>query len=163
MRIELLEKVFANVNSWLNFAEAKNALLAGLLVAGLGLYGNLKEELPVWCLNVYLILLLVALIFPLLSFFPFYKKSKTSRSGENLLFYKDIAGFCGEDYLSKIEEQYPISNTTLSDKEKKLCLSYIDEIIINSRIIMYKLSLFKAGLIVTGILVIFCIVMLIVF
>lgn len=76
MKNELLEKIFSNVNNWLNFAEAKNALLVGFLVAGFGLHSHLKEEFPPWCLNICLVLALSALAFPLLSFFPLQKKVK---------------------------------------------------------------------------------------
>ena len=40
---ELLEKIFSNVNSWLNFAEAKNAANVGFVVACLAAIFSLED------------------------------------------------------------------------------------------------------------------------
>lgn len=43
--VEMLETIFSNVNSWLNFAEAKNAALMAFNIAMLVFHRLLKNRL----------------------------------------------------------------------------------------------------------------------
>lgn len=70
---ELLEKIFSNVNSWLNFAEAKNAANVGFVVACLAAIFSL-EDVNALLLNALLyticIFLVISGMFSLISFLP---------------------------------------------------------------------------------------------
>lgn len=65
---ELLEKNFANVNSWLNFAEAKNAANLALVIACIAAILSLDKRNVL--LNLICILFCISAICSILSFFP---------------------------------------------------------------------------------------------
>lgn len=66
---ELLEKIFSNVNSWLNFAEAKNAANVGFVVACLAAIFSL-EDVNALLLNA---LLYTICIFLNMHFFSYFR------------------------------------------------------------------------------------------
>ena len=65
---ELLEKIFSNVNSWLNFAEAKNAANVGFVVACLAAIFSLEDMNAL--LYTICFFLVISGMFSLISFLP---------------------------------------------------------------------------------------------
>lgn len=158
-----LAEVFANVNSWLTFAEAKNAALVTLNGAGLlGLIGLLTNSdykggrpltLYLWICAIFLVL---GLVVSLLSFkpftLPFNGKKQLLKSQEeklNLLFYGDLAKYNrSQDYLADIYKHY--YNKDISEEDfNRLELDYADEILINAKITVKKYQYFKLALFFT--------------
>ncbi|MHB9094585.1 MAG: Pycsar system effector family protein [Eubacteriales bacterium] len=158
-----LAEVFANVNSWLTFAEAKNAALVALNGAGiLGLIGLLTNSdynggrpltLYLWICVIFLAL---GLIVALLSFSPFTlpfngKKRLLINVGENinLLFYGDLVKYdLSQNYLAHIYKHYYNSDIREEDLSK-IELDYGDEILTNAKITVKKYKYFKLALFFT--------------
>lgn len=145
-----LSGIFANVNYWLKFAEAKNAALFaatsamffGIISLAQG-FTNLPSELIAY-LVVCEIFLVVSAAFTLLSFIPrvkipFITKLEKPVDDDNLLFYGDIAKYDAEAYLKKLVE-------TNLDDTSKLERDYADQIIINSRITLWKYRYFNIAM-----------------
>jgi hypothetical protein len=143
---ELLEKNFSNVNSWLNFAEAKNAANIALVVACIAAIFSLDD------MNVLLYIICVVFIISgicsLLSFFPrmgnerIRKKLKIFKivkdkepQNANLLFFENIKGYAGNDYIKRICDLY-FKEKKYNPTKYQLDLS--DEIVYNSGIASCK-------------------------
>jgi hypothetical protein len=137
---ERLEKIFNNVNSWLTFAEAKNASLLALNGAGVfGLVSFLNSSdyaggqyftLYLWMVIVFLVL---GMVISLLSFSP-------------LIFYGDLVDYnCAKEFVIDIYKQY-FEIDINEDQVKKVHLDYAEEILINSRIAVKKYRFFKWAL-----------------
>lgn len=135
---EFLAEQLNRVNSWLSFAEAKNAALIAFNVAIL----SVDMKMPEWALCIFRIAILVSIVISLISFWPNFAKKSSSR---NLLFYKDIA---------ELDSQY---KEIINESKDKIKDDYIDEIIINSKITMKKYYRFKQALAIdVGIMVFLC-------
>lgn len=118
---ELLEKIFSNVNSWLNFAEAKNAANVGFVVACLAAIFSL-EDVNALLLNALLyticIFLVISGMFSLISFLPklgnkvirkiplFSKDKKRIKDEDNLIFFENIKEYSGEVYIKQVCKMY---------------------------------------------------------
>lgn len=118
---ELLEKIFSNVNSWLNFAEAKNAANVGFVVACLAAIFSL-EDVNALLLNALLyticIFLVISGMFSLISFLPklgnkvirkiplFSKDKKRITDEDNLIFFENIKEYSGEVYIKQVCKMY---------------------------------------------------------
>lgn len=157
---ERLEKIFNNVNSWLTFAEAKNASLLALNGAGVfGLVSFLNSSdyaggqyftLYLWMVIVFLVL---GMVISLLSFSPFIgafngNKKLLFRRKENLnlIFYGDLVDYnCAKEFVIDIYKQY-FEIDINEDQVKKVHLDYAEEILINSRIAVKKYRFFKWAL-----------------
>lgn len=164
-KISLLQQIFENVNSWLHFAEAKNAALIAFNVALLtavissDFYGSYTL-----LLSIIIIGLLSSTIFAIYSFKPINKRlGKSGLKGieDNLLHFAYIASLDRDEYIQKIYEYYwKESNMNINDVSR-LEKDYCEEIIDNARIAMRKQKYFGYGfrivlltIIIIGILVI---------
>lgn len=104
--VEMLETIFSNVNSWLNFAEAKNAALMAFNIAMLavtwGSTENAGKNILFYGVNLAIV---ISTIIALKSFKPDKGKCKEEtgviKENDNLLFYEDIAKYSKESYLMK--------------------------------------------------------------
>lgn len=167
----ILKEIFTLINSWLTFAEAKNAVIlsifCGLLYA---LHSQIKEyNLIVAC--VIYIMLFLGMLSSLISFYPNLANSKLKGVNKFFLiiadfkiknttvnttvpiklFYSDIADEYVEnkqikynEYLKDLAKDYikDSSYTTFNQIQK----DYAKEIIINAKITVNKYKLFKASL-----------------
>ncbi|PKL58854.1 MAG: hypothetical protein CVV34_00705 [Methanomicrobiales archaeon HGW-Methanomicrobiales-5] len=148
-----LKSIFANVNEWLKFAEAKNAVLVALDGgAVLGVLGLLKEQtkLPEW-VTIYLWLFVIfntiALTIALFSFLPqtkipyFWMRSEPD-SNDNLLFYGHIKKYDVTQYLSALY----INDGQHHNDFSKMEIDYANQIIVNSQIADRKYNYFRVAL-----------------
>lgn len=127
---DFLEKQLDRVNSWLNFAEAKNVALIALNVSLLTIeYDSFN---CVVCLLD--ILLVISILICLFSFWPDF-----SGKGNSPIFYKDIA--------ESEKEYYEMINDYFGENDiEKLNEELAKEIKANSKITMKKYKLFKVAL-----------------
>lgn len=107
---EILEKIFKNVNDWLNFAERKNVTVLSIfgIIAVMSLL-NLQQVNIVGKIGVciYMAAYLAVLISSLVSLFPVRKLSAKLKNGlanedksntDNIWLYQDIRKYSIEDY-----------------------------------------------------------------
>lgn len=149
---ELLEKIFSNVNSWLNFAEAKNAANVAFVVACIAAifsFGDMNYLMYAIC-----IFLIVSGICSLLSFIPylgdktmrktclFFKKRNKRVNGDNLMFFEDIKSYFGKTYIEQVCKVY-LGEEKYNPTKYQRDLS--NEIVYNSHIASRKYKLFKVA------------------
>ncbi|MCE5200756.1 MAG: Pycsar system effector family protein [Armatimonadota bacterium] len=151
---ERLRFVFNNINEWLKFAEAKNAALVALNgAAAVAVLSLLKDSTKFAytskvCLLCSAALSSLSLILALLSMWPkcgigLLRGYGTPRTGDNLLFWGDIAKYgrankyldalhsvCGSEPPSRRNEEY----------------LYAEQIIQNSQIAVRKYRVFVGSL-----------------
>ena len=139
---ELLEKNFANINSWLNFAEAKNAANIALVVAGIAAILAMKETNIIQ--YTICILLGTSGICSLVSFFPKLGKILFNEGkidvNDNLLFFEDIKKYSGYEYVSQVSRLY---FHTTGNSFTKYQIDLADEMVYNSGIASYKYRCFQ--------------------
>ena len=142
-----LWRIFENVNNWLEFAEKKNTLLLsfiGLQLTFVRLFVNQLNMLQVTSV----LLLGLCFFISLISFFP---KTRISRwvysvaqskgephENDNLLFYRHIANYSTDDYISNLEKYFDREINGYRYLED-LC----DQIVVNSQITSMKYTMFK--------------------
>lgn len=149
-KLELFfEKQLERTNYWLSFAEAKNAVLIAFNAAAIAFIVNFQKTFPVFSTTI-MILLLMPCIICLLSFFPNLKsrppKHQHDTKNDNLVFWGDIANLKDEGrYIELVIARY-FPEHTLEGESSKLCYDLASEIMINSRIAMYKYRCFKIAL-----------------
>lgn len=147
---ELLEKNFSNVNSWLNFAEAKNAANIAFVVACIAAIFSLED------MNVLLYIICIFLIISgmcsLFSFLPrlgnkvvrknlsIFRNKKRKAKGDNLIFFENIKKYSGDAYVKQVCKMY-FGETKYNPTKYQLDLSY--EIVYNSDIVSRKYKFFK--------------------
>lgn len=149
----LLENIFSNINSWLNFAELKNAANLTFVVACLGVFFGGEQK------NIFLyiicILFILSGLLSLISFMP--KTSKNSKGkydsdykyvnfnkmNDNLMYFDNIKNYTCDTYIKQICIKY-YEETTYNPTNYQLDLT--EEIIINSKITSKKYNLFKKAL-----------------
>ncbi len=148
---ERLRFIFGNVNEWLKFAEAKNAVLVAFNGAALFAIIDLFTQdafksfpLVIFFLYIFLVCVLSGLIIAIISFFP-TMKPKTS-TPDNFLFYGSISKHSPETYLSGL---YTENDPKASDNFHRLCLDYAHQIITNSQISIRKYKFFRYALFIT--------------
>jgi len=152
---EQLEKIFANVNDWLKFAETKSAsLTAANGVILFGVFRVFKDTsysvIPEVLIGCGYVLLGISLLLCLSSFVPSlslpwtHKKSKVKES-DNILFFGHIENYTPLSYLNKLSKSLEVSKYQASRYEIMLA----DQIIINSVIASYKYSIFKKSILLT--------------
>ena len=145
---ELLEKNFSNVNSWLNFAEAKNAANIAFVVASIAAIFSL-EGMNI-LLYVICVFLIISGIGSLISFLPrvgnkmarttlFFEKSKKT-NGDNLVFFENIKEYSGDEYLKQICKMY-FGENNYSPTKYQSDLS--DEIVYNANVASNKYKIFR--------------------
>lgn len=148
-RINLLQQIFDNVNSWLHFAEAKNAALIAFNVALLSSLTSselFKINAMLFCTII--IGLLLSIMVSLWSFKPINKKlEKTSATnlGENLLHFAYIASLERDEYIKKLYNYYWKEPNMDINAISRLERDYCEEIIENARITMRKQYYFRIG------------------
>lgn len=152
-----LNEIFANVNSWLKFAEAKNGVLLSLNGAILiGVLSYLKDApKPVLCSLTWALipLLTIAILVLSISFLPitdiFFKRKHDLRKAKadnyNLIFYGDVRKLEPQTYLKHLYE-----SVTGSTQEvlSKLELDIAQQIINNAEITFRKLQFFRVAFII---------------
>ena len=148
-----LKDIFDNVNSWLKFAESKNAaLIAFNSAAGFGLASLLaSSKLTLSPVHVYaclcILLLGLGAVAGLISFLPRlripWSFSKTRiNAWDNLLFFGHIARYTPERYLDSLSKLVETEARNFTDMQR----IYAEQIVINSQITMYKYRCFTVGL-----------------
>lgn len=144
---EFYEKNLERVNYWLQFAETKNAAAIAFIVAILAVIYSSDVIGNVWFKIVLTIVYVISLIAALISFFPQYRKDVNISVGQyttddNILFWKDIAKYSVEDYISKVNE----INLDLSNADNvntfEIEKIFVEEIITNARIAQFKYNMF---------------------
>lgn len=157
--LEILKDIFNNVNNWLNFAELKNGTIIvfdATFISGIISKDVLKNISSCW---LYLIigLISISLILSMLSFYPKLKTindkwrrcNKAIKVNRNLIFYGDIFELSSVDYIKRIYKDYLNENIDVNNINK-IELDYVDEIIVNSKISMFKYSMFNKALIMAS-------------
>lgn len=147
---ELLEKNFSNVNSWLNFAEAKNAANIAFVVACIAAIfslGDMNILLYIIC-----IFLIISGICSLFSFHPrrgnkvvkkgpsIFKNKKRKTQKDNLILFENIKEYSGDSYVKQVCKMY-FGETKHKPTKYQLDLSY--EIVYNSDIVSRKYKFFS--------------------
>lgn len=146
-KMELLQRIFDNVNHWLHFAEAKNAALTAFNVALMAsiIETDLFQEYFL-CATLLVTGLIASAIAAIWSFKPINKKlEKTSKgeANENLLHFAYIASLEQDEYAKKLYNRY------WGEKDKDIAhvppleRDYCEEIVENARITMRKQKWFK--------------------
>lgn len=123
MNKELLE-AFKNVNDWLKFAEAKNAMLIGFNgVVIFGIQGNATINFDT-LLNIYISIAFILLVFStvicLLSFVPRLKKISgfyTSKDTANRWFFEHLKKMREQEIIDKIANYNDNSSPTPLDRD----------------------------------------------
>lgn len=147
---ELLEKNFSNINSWLNFAEAKNAANIALVIACIAAIFSLENRNIL--LYIICILLIGSGICSLISFLPrlgnkvlrrglfIFKRKKKSTNNTNLIFFENIKDYSGDIYIEQVCKMYFNENKHSATKYQ---LDLSDEIVYNADIVSRKYKFFK--------------------
>lgn len=150
-----LKYILTTVNEWLRFAETKNgALFAanGVIAVGIANVLAIAPQINVY-IRLYLLALIVFLMFSaaccILSFVPqikipwFVPTSKNAGAFDSLVFYGDIAKYECEDYLKALHKRY--GNGEIEPPITSIERDYAQQIIINSRIAMWKYQWFRVA------------------
>lgn len=153
---ELLDKVFSNVNSWLNFAEAKNAANIALVVACIAAIFSLNN------MNVLLYSMCILFAFSgicsMISFLPrlgdkvvkkfprLAAKAKEKKvkndENDNLLFFEEIKKYSGNEYAKQVSKRYLQKNKKNFSRYQ---LDLANEIVYNADIVSRKYKLFRVA------------------
>ncbi|MCB2290822.1 DUF5706 domain-containing protein [Clostridium sp. CS001] len=148
---EDLKATLANINDWLKFAEAKNAILitlnGGMIFAFLSSFNDKMSFAShnVFSYNFFLriyywefvIFAILGLVIALISFYPQIKRDifwftvRAKTTTDNLQFFGDIEKYTANEYLELIKSD---SNYSFEKLEK----DYANQIVINSRITYRK-------------------------
>ena len=148
-----IKEIFANVNHWLSFAEAKNGLVVGVngaLLIGLtqvltsDYFSSLSLTLQYYCYHSLLlsalgaVVAMIALI-PKTSI-PWSRSTGLSEpSSDNLLFFEHIGKYQGEEYLKALCQRLNVDQSQLT----ALAKLYSDQLVVNAKITARKMSLFR--------------------
>lgn len=147
---ELLEKNFSNVNSWLNFAEAKNAANIAFVVACIAAIFSLENMNVI--LYIVCIFFIVSGMSSLVSFLPrlgnkvgkkllfFLKNKKKKDNNDNLIFFENIKRYSGDAYIKQVSKTY-FGDNEYNPSKYQIDLS--EEIVYNSDIVSRKYKFFK--------------------
>lgn len=150
---ELLDKVFSNVNSWLSFAEAKNAANIALVVACIAAIislDSINDLLYIIC-----ILFSISGICSLISFLPRLgdkivrkcpklaeKLVKKKDENDNLLFFEAIKKYSGNEFVEQVSKSYLKTNKKVFSRYQ---IDLANEIVYNSDIVSRKYKFFKVA------------------
>jgi hypothetical protein len=153
-----LTQVFALVNEWLRYAEAKNGALAALAAAALATVSNVLATAAALTTTFKVLGVTTAVCFAfscsiaLLSFVPLVNRPKLSsdRKGvndaekDNLLFFGDLCKYTPTEFLDSMTRRYFEKDEYVAADEKYY-LDLAEQIIVNSRITAIKFRFFKVG------------------
>ena len=149
-QIEFFNNVLKDVNMWLHYIEAKNALLIGFDAA---IFSSLCSA-AIWnkgfntLIYVILALLVCSILVCICSFIPInflLKRKKKHNVNENLLNYAYISSLDAITYFNMVSEKY-FDCLGENNTYKNLCMDYCVEIIENSRIALRKQDIFTLSL-----------------
>lgn len=149
-QIELLQKIFDDTNTWLHFAEAKNAALIAFniaLITAITSFDILEAVLP---LTILIIAgLIVSTLSSIWSFKPIntmLKKPALKDMNTNLLHFAYIASLEPDEYLLKLYSTYWGVSDIASEALPQIEKAYSSQIIENARITLRKQKCFTIGL-----------------
>lgn len=156
-KLEELHKIFSNVNDWLKFAEAKNAVLLGVISTILGFTFSKISEFPQDSLVIVKFIFIpagtLALFIILASFFPPFEfrnsninkneiEKRKNRTKNNIFYF----GYLKDINLNSLINYFEIlQGEKVINMEQKICRDLIEQIITNSKITSRKLKLFNYG------------------
>ena len=139
-----LKYIFANINDWLKFAEAKHGglivLNAGLVVGILSSYTNIQCFIYKPLVLIGIICFGVSVFLSIISQFPVTQNifhNKKSISNPNLYFFGHLSQCNNQVLISELKK----IDTTFSPN--KLDIDLINQILVNARITQAKFGFFK--------------------
>lgn len=145
-----LDLMLSKVVDWVKYAEAKNAVLvvfdSSLLIALLSLLADKQNTflIPCWYIIISIVLLIVSAALSLFSFMPILKIihfNNTNKTEElNLFHFGDIAQINAETYIDLLKIRYGFDCCSEIDKD------LANQILVNSRVAVYKLRIFRIAL-----------------
>ena len=139
-----LKYIFANVNDWLKFAEAKHGgiivLNAGLVVGILSSYTNIQNFIFKLTILIGIVCFGISVFLSIISQFPvtqniFYNK-KTIQT-PNLYFFGHLSHFDNQTFIDEFK------NIDTSFSPSKFDTDLINQILVNARIAQAKFGFFK--------------------
>jgi hypothetical protein len=149
-----LKTIYENVNRWLTFAEAKNALLVvanGSILVGVtqifqsGFWEQIHDVVRWYFISLALFSLL-GLLFALLGLLPKTRLPWGRRNGlpqpqnDNLLYFGHISRYSAKEFFDSLKELLS-EESDLTDMRKAYC----EQIVTNSMIAQRKYDLFKVA------------------
>lgn len=150
-KLDELHKIFSNVNDWLKFAEAKNAVLIGFIGALLiGLLSLLSANNTLVTTLIKFLLFpieILALIISVLSFLPKLnlikkKKNKSKRHYTNIYYFGHLKDLTQDDLL---KELYFSEGLTSPKEFQKLETDLASQIVNNAGIAWDKSKSFEVA------------------
>ncbi|MGL4946206.1 MAG: hypothetical protein ACRCZ0_11105 [Cetobacterium sp.] len=166
-----LKDIFSLINSWLNFAEAKNALILSFFFGILYTFNSEIKNYNIFLGCFLYLVLLLGISSSLISFYPNLTNSKLEEINKFFLliadfkinntrkkivepikiFYSDIADkYFENEQIKYVEYLQDLIKDSIEDSSyisfSQLEKDYAKEIIINSKITVNKYKLFKASL-----------------
>lgn len=139
-----LKYIFANVNDWLKFAEAKHA---GLVILNIGIaagilssYTNIQNAIFMPALLIGIAFLGVSVFLSIVSQFPDTENIVNSRKqiqNPNLYFFENLSRL---DYQAFVDEYKGID---ANFSPTKFDTDLINQVLVNARIAQAKFTLFK--------------------
>lgn len=142
---EFLEKVFANVTTWLTFAEAKNAANIAFVIACIAAIYSIQTVTLL--LNIVVFILIVSGALSLFTMYPqlgtkvIFKTKNTDVS--NLIYFDTIKEYNENSYLQQISQKYFDINAYIPTQYQ---LDLTKELIYNSSLVSCKCKLFRIAL-----------------
>lgn len=146
-----LKYIFANINEWLKFAEAKHGglvvLNAGLVVGILSSYTNIQNFTDKTTLLIGIICFGISVFISLISQFPvtqnlFYNKKDIA--DPNLYFFGHLSHLDNNSFVSEYQKNDTDFKPTKFDND------LINQILVNARITQSKFSFFKFASYITA-------------
>ncbi len=139
-----LKYIFANINDWLKFAEAKHGglivLNAGLVVGILSSYSNIQNFVFKPTILIGIICFGISVFLSIISQFPvtqniFYNKKTVQNP--NLYFFGHLSHFDNQTFI----DQFKKVDTSFTPS--KFDTDLINQILVNARIAQSKFEFFK--------------------
>lgn len=139
-----LKYIFANINDWLKFAEAKHggliALNAGLVVGILSSYTNIQNFIYKPTILIAIICFGISVFLSIISQFPVTQNilfNKKTVQNPNLYFFGHLSHFDNQTFIDEFKK------TDMSFTPSKLDTDLINQILVNAEIAQAKFSFFK--------------------
>lgn len=139
-----LKYIFANINEWLKFAEAKHGglivLNAGLVVGILSSYTNIQNFIFKPTILIGTICFGISVFLSIISQFPvtqniFYNKKVIANP--NLYFFGHLSHFDNQTFIDEFKK------VDMDFTPSKLDIDLINQILVNARIAQAKFGFFK--------------------
>ncbi len=152
--VKLLEKQLERTNYWLSFAEGKHGALLAINTVIIAAVFNASDKMSLCIVNLIIYGFISSCVVCLYALYPNMKSEDSS----NLLYYLNISKIkTGNEYAGLAKKKY--STGTDNIEYNALGRDLAEEIIINSKIAVFKYQLFRIAviidiitLVVTGIL-----------